>query len=134
MSFTYLTDSFAVSPQITVDELRSLQDQGFVGVVCNRPDNEEPGLPSADDIKAACDALGLAFAHIPMRGPIYNDNDIQALRDMMAKGKTFAYCRSGNRSGQALEKLNAAGQVNVKDLQGGVKAWVASGRSLVSPY
>jgi uncharacterized protein (TIGR01244 family) len=98
MSFTYLTDSFAVSPQITVDELRSLQDQGFVGVVCNRPDNEEPGLPSADDIKAACDALGLAFAHIPMRGPIYNDNDIQALRDMMAKGKTFAYCRSGNRS------------------------------------
>ena len=64
----------------------------------------------------------------------YGDGFMEVMMALDSEKPWIIYCRSGNRSGQALEKLNAAGQVNVKDLQGGVKAWVASGRSLVSPY
>ena len=98
VSFTFLTDSFAVSPQIALADVALLREQGFVAVVCNRPDNEDPGQPSAADMRAACDEAGLAFAHIPMNGPQYSAEDLQALKAMMEKGKTFAYCRSGNRS------------------------------------
>ena len=64
----------------------------------------------------------------------YSDGFMEGMMALDSEKPWVIYCRSGNRSGQALAKLKAAGQVNVKDLQGGVKAWVASGRSLVSPY
>lgn len=40
------------------------------------------------------------------------------------KSATYAvYCRSGNRSGQALEQMAAAGFTHVYDLAGGINAW-----------
>ena len=41
------------------------------------------------------------------------------------------YCRSGNRSGQALRMFNDLGFTNVQDLQGGIKSWVIAGNKLV---
>ena len=40
------------------------------------------------------------------------------------------YCRSGNRSGQALELMESLGFTDVLDLEGGITAWVQSGKSL----
>jgi rhodanese-related sulfurtransferase len=41
-----------------------------------------------------------------------------------AKNATYgAYCRSGNRSGTALEQMTAAGFTHVYDLAGGIGAW-----------
>jgi len=40
------------------------------------------------------------------------------------KNATYAvYCRSGNRSGTALEQMSAAGFNHVYDLAGGIGAW-----------
>ena len=40
------------------------------------------------------------------------------------KNATYAvYCRSGNRSGTALEQMTAAGFTHVYDLAGGIGAW-----------
>ena len=40
------------------------------------------------------------------------------------KSATYAvYCRSGNRSGQAMEQMAAAGFIHVYDLAGGINAW-----------
>jgi phage shock protein E len=40
------------------------------------------------------------------------------------KNATYAvYCRSGNRSGTALEQMTAAGFTHVFDLAGGIGAW-----------
>ena len=40
------------------------------------------------------------------------------------KNGTYAvYCRSGNRSGTALEQMSAAGFTHVYDLAGGIGAW-----------
>jgi len=40
------------------------------------------------------------------------------------------YCRSGNRSGQTLELMESLGFTDVLDLEGGITAWVQSGKSL----
>ncbi|MGY1593581.1 rhodanese-like domain-containing protein [Geodermatophilus sp. SYSU D00708] len=47
-------------------------------------------------------------------------------------GRTVvAVCRSGNRSGTAADRLGAAG-VPVRNLAGGMRAWAAEGRPVVT--
>jgi rhodanese-related sulfurtransferase len=48
------------------------------------------------------------------------------------KGATYAvYCRSGNRSGQAVKVMQAAGFTNVFNMNGGVIDWANAGLPLV---
>ena len=57
------------------------------------------------------------------------ENEIAALD----KGKTYAvYCRSGNRSGQAVKVMRDAGFKNVYNLNGGVIDWANAGLPLVN--
>lgn len=47
------------------------------------------------------------------------------------KTKTYAvYCRSGNRSGQAVKVMADAGFTNMYDMDGGTVDWVAAGGQL----
>lgn len=56
------------------------------------------------------------------------ENEIAALD----KSKTFAvYCRSGNRSGQAVKVMREAGFNNLYNLNGGVIDWANAGLPLV---
>jgi rhodanese-related sulfurtransferase len=49
------------------------------------------------------------------------------------KSKTYAvYCRSGNRSGQALKVMSDAGFSNLYNLNGGVIDWANAGLPLVN--
>ena len=49
------------------------------------------------------------------------------------KSKTFAvYCRSGNRSGQAVKVMSKTGFTNIYDMDGGVIDWVNAGGQLVT--
>lgn len=41
-------------------------------------------------------------------------------------------CRSGGRSGQVVQYLNGNGRDNVRNLDGGMHAWAAAGRDVVS--
>jgi phage shock protein E len=43
------------------------------------------------------------------------------------KGTYAVYCRSGNRSGTALQDMTAAGFTHVYDLEGGIGAWQEMG-------
>lgn len=45
-------------------------------------------------------------------------------------GHYAVYCRSGHRSGIALEKMRTAGFTDVQDLSGGLNAWLTAGRPL----
>ena len=100
MTIAHVTENFAVSPQIYPDEVAALAAQGFVAVVCNRPDDEEPGQPAAAEIQAACDTAGIAFHHIPFASMPIQEALIEAMRKALADsdGPVIGYCRSGQRS------------------------------------
>ena len=97
--FRRVTDSLSVSPQIAVDDLTRAADEGFVLVINNRPDDEEPGQPSSAQIEAAAKAAGLDYVHIPVRGGPTHDQ-VEAVRRAFegADGPVLAFCRSGTRS------------------------------------
>jgi len=46
--------------------------------------------------------------------------------------KILVYCRSGVESAQAAQSLIGLGYKNIWNLDGGMNAWTASGRSLVN--
>lgn len=57
------------------------------------------------------------------------DGDIKGLD----KSKTYAvYCRSGRRSGIAVEKMKSAGFKNLFNLTNGIQEWQAAGLPLVN--
>ncbi|WP_378952798.1 TIGR01244 family sulfur transferase [Mesorhizobium sp. ANAO-SY3R2] len=99
MEYREITDDYSVSPQITPEEVAAIKAAGFKSVICNRPDNEQPGQPSADSVKAAVEAAGLAFRYIPViSGQMTGDNvaDMAEALDEM-ESPVLAYCRSGTR-------------------------------------
>lgn len=99
MEYREISEDYSVSGQIQPDDVAAIKQAGFKSVICNRPDDEQPGQPSADSVKAAAEAAGLAFRYIPVvSGQITQENvedQAEALDDL--EGPVFAYCRSGAR-------------------------------------
>ena len=107
--FLKVTDQFSVSPQITLADMASAAEQGFVLVINNRPDGEDPSQPSSAQMQAAAEAAGLGYVHIPVVGGPTPDQ-VEQVRQAIEQtdGPVLAFCRSGTRSivtwsiGQAL--------------------------------
>ncbi|MDX1517573.1 MAG: TIGR01244 family sulfur transferase [Woeseiaceae bacterium] len=99
MQSTKINDQYAVGPQIGAGDADAIREAGYRVVICNRPDGEEPGQPTAADIAAACKAAGLSFHHLPFQGANLAPELIDAFREVLdnADGPVFAYCRSGQR-------------------------------------
>lgn len=99
MEYREISDNYSVSGQITPDQIIAVKAAGFNSIICNRPDDEQPGQPSADSVKKAAEAAGLGFRYIPVvSGQITEQNvsdQAAALEDL--QGPVFAYCRSGAR-------------------------------------
>jgi uncharacterized protein (TIGR01244 family) len=95
-----IDDTISVSPQITPTEVTEIARAGFRAIVNNRPDEEEPGQPSGDAIRAAAEALGLSYHAIPVTHAGFSMPQVEAMRAAIdgAGGPVFAYCRSGTRS------------------------------------
>lgn len=96
--FRRVTDQFSVSPQIAPADVAAAAAQGFVLIVNNRPDGEDPAQPSGAEIEAAAKAAGLDYVAIPVRGGP-SAEQVAALRETLeaAKGPVLAFCRSGTR-------------------------------------
>ena len=100
MELKVIDDTLAVAPQMQPEELARLAGQGFVAVICNRPDAEEPGQPPLDDMRAAAQDAGLAFHHIPVAGGVFPPAAVAAFGAIRrgTPGKVLAYCRTGTRA------------------------------------
>lgn len=100
MELKVIDDTLAVGPQMQPEELAGLAAQGFVAVICNRPDGEEPGQPPLDAMREAAQAAGLAFHHIPVSGGQFPSAAVAAFGAIRrgTPGKVLAYCRTGTRA------------------------------------
>jgi uncharacterized protein (TIGR01244 family) len=100
MEYRQISDSYSVSGQILPEDIAAIKAAGFKSVICNRPDNEQPGQPSAGSVQTAAQAAGLEFRYNPVvSGRITSENvadQANALEEL--QGPILAYCRSGARS------------------------------------
>jgi uncharacterized protein (TIGR01244 family) len=97
--FRTITPTFSASPQISVADVAQAARDGFTAVICNRPDQEDMGQVSAQEIANACAEHQLSFTHIPISGGI-SEEAVPRMRQALAAstGPVLAYCRSGTRS------------------------------------
>lgn len=95
-----LNDRVAVAPQIAPGDIPAIAAAGYVAIVNNRPDGEEPGQPDGAAIRAAAEAAGLRYAAVPLgrEGISHELVDAMAAALSAADGPVLAYCRSGTRS------------------------------------
>jgi uncharacterized protein (TIGR01244 family) len=87
-------------------------------IICNRPDDEEPGQPLAADIQDAAQAEGLEFRHVPIIRGI-GPADVEAMKEALeaAPGKLLAYCRTGNRSALTWAVARRGQGASVEEIQ-----------------
>ncbi|OYX66387.1 MAG: TIGR01244 family protein [Sphingomonadales bacterium 32-64-17] len=99
MDIRPVSANVAVAPQIQPEDMAELAKQGFVAVICNRPDGEEPGQPDVATMRAAAEAAGLAYHHIPISSGQFTRPAVEAYAAVRrgTPGKVLAYCRSGTR-------------------------------------
>jgi sulfide:quinone oxidoreductase len=95
-----LSDILSVSRQIGVDDIGAIAGAGFRSIVCNRPDDEDPGQPQFATIAAAAAAVGLRAVHQPVASGAVTATDGVMFASILADlpKPVLAYCRSGARS------------------------------------
>tara|TARA_R110002167_G_scaffold67405_4_gene190532 strand:- start:3350 stop:3772 length:423 start_codon:yes stop_codon:yes gene_type:complete len=117
MDIRKLDDRLDASPQIALADLKVLAGLGYRSVISNRPDHEEPGQPDAEEVRAAAEAEGLAFRHIPVAGGNMGPEVVAAMRSALDEmpGRVLGFCRSGTRT-TFLWALANAGERPAQDL------------------
>ncbi|MDF1854888.1 TIGR01244 family sulfur transferase [Pseudooceanicola sp.] len=117
MDIRTLTPRYAVTPQITAEDIDAIKAAGFTRVICNRPDAENPPDLFAAEIEAAVRAAGLEFVALPLTYPTMTPEAIaQHMAALEADGPVLAYCASGTRC-TTIWALGRAGQgANVDDI------------------
>lgn len=105
-----------VAPQITPDSLAAFAEAGVVVVISHRPDDEDPGQPTAVELASAAAAAGLRFVHAPVRG-LPDTAAVEATAGVLSalehQERVLMFCRSGTRStvtwALAMRALDRAG-------------------------
>jgi uncharacterized protein (TIGR01244 family) len=100
MDIRRITPDYAVSPQVSPEDMATLAAEGFKVVINNRPDAEIGPDVCCDAIRAAAEAAGLTYVPNPVvNGGLTLDMvEAQGTCCAEAEGPVFAYCRSGTRS------------------------------------
>ena len=122
-----LTDKIAVCAFVPPGKLGELAPK-FRTIINNRPDDEEPGQPSSEEIEAEARRLGLEYVHIPVVPGQISEEQVAAFGNAVSgsEGGVLAFCRSGTRAA-TLWALSQAGRRGVDDI---LKAAAAAGHDL----
>ena len=106
-----LAPGFGVTSQMTLSDIAAARDTGYVGIINDRPDGEEPGQPASAELAEKARTLGLAYWHIPVAPGRFEDEQIDAFRSALdgCDGPVLGFCKSGLRA----TSLWALGQVGV---------------------
>ncbi|MGB5690341.1 MAG: TIGR01244 family sulfur transferase [Woeseiaceae bacterium] len=100
MTVYRLSENCAVASQIQPEDVAAIAAEGFTTIICNRPDGEDFGQPTASAIETACEAHDIAFLLMPIDRSGITKTMVEEFQSAVAasKGPVFAYCRSGQRS------------------------------------
>lgn len=138
MTFKSIWPGFFVSAQITSEDLRQAAAQGFRSVISNRPDDEDADQLSAAMVREQAQALGLAFAHIPVTPGVVTDENVAAMAQALEQmpSPILAFCRTGARSTKLWEMAKAANNNSPAKgydivIVGGGSAGIATAASLL---
>ena len=112
-----LSDDITVSPQLPLEAIEEIANSGYKTIICNRPDDEDPGQPSFAEVSAKAEALGIKTVFQPVASGNVSDADADAFAATLADAPKpiFAYCRSGTRC-TILWSLASAGSLPVQDI------------------
>ena len=106
-----LNEHFSVAPQVGLEDLKTLSQQGFRSVLCLRPDGEAEGQPAFASIQAEAAALGMTTAYLPLATIAESNDHLDAFDTLIATlpKPVLSYCRSGLRAASlwALSELAA---------------------------
>jgi len=99
MDIRKITDRYAVSPQILIEDFPAIAQAGFTTVIANRPDEEVPSPQHCVEMAQAAKSAGLAFHVLPLTHQTFTPTNISTQRDIVAQadGPVLAYCASGTR-------------------------------------
>lgn len=100
MPVTAVSKKLSVSPQPSIEEIRSLRDKGFKTLINNRPDNEEPEQLGTGAEAQAAKHGDLGYAFIPVTAGTITEADVRAFQRALheSEGPVFAHCKTGTRS------------------------------------
>ncbi len=113
MEIHAISPRVSVTGQIQPGDLADVVERGFVAIFNNRPDNEEPGQPTSDQLAEEAAGLGLDYFHIPIVPGQMTDADARALGDSLADidGPVLGFCRTGKRAEQLWQRAAELGLV-----------------------
>jgi sulfide:quinone oxidoreductase len=99
MKFSKINNELTVSDQITIEDLKEIQAQGYKTIFCNRPDQESEGQLAFSVIEKEAQSIGIKAIHQPVIGGQISDDDIAQFGSSfeLAQKPVFAYCRTGTR-------------------------------------
>lgn len=117
MDIRPLTPHYAVSAQISVDDLAEIAKAGIKTVICNRPDAEIPAELHHAEIRVAALAAGLEFVVLELTMQTLTPANIARQHALIenSDGPVLAYCRTGTRCSVvwALTQVGAMATVDI---------------------
>lgn len=128
MDIRPITDTYAVSPQIALEDIPAIAQAGYTCIICNRPNAEIPAQIHAEAMRQAAEAAGLRFVENPITPGGLSEDVVaaHAAAIMDADGPVLAYCASGTRS-TFVWALTQAGNLTTDQI---VEAGAAQGYDL----
>ena len=123
MDIKPISDKLSLSEQLQPTDIPTLVEQGYLSIICNRPDGEDDDQPVFDDIKAVAESLGLHVRYQPVVPGQISDDDVAEFATAMRElpKPTLAYCRTGTRSA-TLWSLSQANNLKISDIVSTAKA------------
>lgn len=100
---TQHNDDFATAPQIQVDHVPSIAQNGFKTIINHRPDGEA-GLtqPLSMDLAKAAEATGVHYHYLPVIRGQYTQAQIEHMAHLLEHSPKpiFSFCGSGMRASE----------------------------------
>ncbi len=99
MTIRNIDQHFSTTGQIHPEAVAELVKEGYVAILCARPDDEDPGQPAFATIAEEAARHGMKAIHIPVSGGLSPEQIARFKQEMAGvNGPVLGYCRSGARS------------------------------------